>query len=294
MIRSSVPLLAAGIASGCSIIGCGEGSGGTGGVGDCPVGSESCPCTAGGACDPGLTCLSGFCVDVTCETDLDCPNGFTCYLTAERCANADSDLDPPTILSADILPPAAKLDDEIVVRLFADEEIREAEVWYVRGGDIVFFGTLIALDPSEDDDPEIFRYEARGTAGEGDGVAKVQGMVRDLFGNFSELTALGSLVLDNTAPAPQAVTGDLVGASGDTVYLSFSVTEALALAPVVFINLPDGRRDFIMSSVFPPPYEFSLVIPDNAPSNTYSVSMVLVDVLGNEGQWELPAALEIL
>lgn len=28
---------------------------------ECPVGSEGCPCTAGGGCDPGLTCISGYC-----------------------------------------------------------------------------------------------------------------------------------------------------------------------------------------------------------------------------------------
>lgn len=29
----------------------------------CPVGSEGCPCTVGGVCDPGLECLSNVCVD---------------------------------------------------------------------------------------------------------------------------------------------------------------------------------------------------------------------------------------
>src|SRR5260221_12282884 len=29
----------------------------------CSVGSEGCACTPGGACDPGLSCLSKFCVD---------------------------------------------------------------------------------------------------------------------------------------------------------------------------------------------------------------------------------------
>ncbi len=29
----------------------------------CKVGAESCPCTGGGGCDPGLTCLSDTCVD---------------------------------------------------------------------------------------------------------------------------------------------------------------------------------------------------------------------------------------
>lgn len=32
-------------------------------TGDCSVGSERCQCTRGGACDPGLECLSGICVD---------------------------------------------------------------------------------------------------------------------------------------------------------------------------------------------------------------------------------------
>jgi hypothetical protein len=30
---------------------------------DCTVGSEACPCTPGGGCDPGLSCYSGVCVD---------------------------------------------------------------------------------------------------------------------------------------------------------------------------------------------------------------------------------------
>jgi hypothetical protein len=30
---------------------------------NCPVGSEKCPCTTGGSCDPGLDCFSGICVD---------------------------------------------------------------------------------------------------------------------------------------------------------------------------------------------------------------------------------------
>jgi hypothetical protein len=35
----------------------------TGAPGPCELGSEGCPCTAAGACDPGLTCLSMICVD---------------------------------------------------------------------------------------------------------------------------------------------------------------------------------------------------------------------------------------
>ena len=31
-------------------------------TGECPVGTETCPCTPGGACDPGLECRSGLCV----------------------------------------------------------------------------------------------------------------------------------------------------------------------------------------------------------------------------------------
>ncbi|MEZ4225332.1 MAG: hypothetical protein R3B13_30555 [Polyangiaceae bacterium] len=33
------------------------------GSGACAVGTESCECTAGGACDPGLSCLSNICVN---------------------------------------------------------------------------------------------------------------------------------------------------------------------------------------------------------------------------------------
>ncbi|MEM9461875.1 MAG: hypothetical protein AAGF11_47390 [Myxococcota bacterium] len=33
--------------------------------GPCVAGQEGCPCTPGGACDPGLMCLSDLCVDVS-------------------------------------------------------------------------------------------------------------------------------------------------------------------------------------------------------------------------------------
>ena len=43
----------------------------TGAPGPCPVGSEGCSCTAAGACNPGLSCLSMICVD----TGQSCPVG---------------------------------------------------------------------------------------------------------------------------------------------------------------------------------------------------------------------------
>ncbi len=48
---------AASVANGCAA------GGDTTGSSDCAVGSEKCQCTTGGACDPGLSCLSSICVD---------------------------------------------------------------------------------------------------------------------------------------------------------------------------------------------------------------------------------------
>lgn len=53
------------------VLSCGGSGGGGGGDGDCPVGSERCPCTGGGACDPGLECLSDVCVDAGGDSDAD-------------------------------------------------------------------------------------------------------------------------------------------------------------------------------------------------------------------------------
>jgi hypothetical protein len=36
---------------------------------DCPVGSEGCACTSGGACDEGLVCLSNLCVESDAQGD---------------------------------------------------------------------------------------------------------------------------------------------------------------------------------------------------------------------------------
>lgn len=51
------------------------GTGTGGGTAGCEVGQEGCPCTASGSCDPGLQCLSQFCVDV----------GDMCPIGAEGC-----------------------------------------------------------------------------------------------------------------------------------------------------------------------------------------------------------------
>ena len=48
---------------------------GGGSEGPCPVGTEGCACTPADACDPGLQCLSGFCVDA----------GPGCPVGAEGC-----------------------------------------------------------------------------------------------------------------------------------------------------------------------------------------------------------------
>ena len=40
----------------------------------CTPGIEGCPCTRGGACDPGLSCISEVCVDASCAVgSLGCP-----------------------------------------------------------------------------------------------------------------------------------------------------------------------------------------------------------------------------
>ncbi|RMG95329.1 MAG: DUF4215 domain-containing protein [Deltaproteobacteria bacterium] len=42
------------------------GTAGTAGTGDCPLGTQGCPCSAGGACGDGLACVGGTCVAPTC------------------------------------------------------------------------------------------------------------------------------------------------------------------------------------------------------------------------------------
>ncbi|MCA9707333.1 MAG: hypothetical protein KDK70_15880 [Myxococcales bacterium] len=48
---------------------------------DCTIGSVSCPCTAGGACDPGLTCVGGSCILLECPVGAEgcpCTGGGVC------------------------------------------------------------------------------------------------------------------------------------------------------------------------------------------------------------------------
>ena len=41
----------------------------------CPAGTESCPCSPGGECEPGLSCLSNVCVDPGTDTTSDTETG---------------------------------------------------------------------------------------------------------------------------------------------------------------------------------------------------------------------------
>jgi hypothetical protein len=55
----AVLLLGVLVSTGCSDDDAGGDDGGS-----CSVGGEGCPCTGGGACDPGLTCASDLCIDL--------------------------------------------------------------------------------------------------------------------------------------------------------------------------------------------------------------------------------------
>ncbi len=56
-------LSVAALLSAAAPLGCGDDSVQSSTNADCPVGSEGCPCTDGGACDGELSCLSDVCVD---------------------------------------------------------------------------------------------------------------------------------------------------------------------------------------------------------------------------------------
>ncbi len=47
----------------------------SGEAGACATGTEGCPCTPGGACDPGLECASSLCVRLTSDAAGDAPIG---------------------------------------------------------------------------------------------------------------------------------------------------------------------------------------------------------------------------
>ena len=62
---------------------------------NCPVGSETCPCTDGGACDAGLECRSGLCVEgdpqPTSTTD---PSGTSATVSTDPTAASSEDDGP--------------------------------------------------------------------------------------------------------------------------------------------------------------------------------------------------------
>ena len=67
----------------------------------CPVGSEGCPCTDGGTCDPGLACDSGVCTDCPigsegceCTAGGSCDPGLICDAGLCSPASGDGDGDP--------------------------------------------------------------------------------------------------------------------------------------------------------------------------------------------------------
>ncbi|MEM9453373.1 MAG: hypothetical protein AAGF11_04290 [Myxococcota bacterium] len=68
---------AGGLALGIGIgIACGEEP-----SGNCAIGGNGCPCTAGGSCDPGLTCIAGTCTLENCPVGAEgclCTGGGSC------------------------------------------------------------------------------------------------------------------------------------------------------------------------------------------------------------------------
>lgn len=84
---------------------------------DCPVGREGCPCTGGGACDPGLTCDAGTCVDGSATSG---PSPMTNGTTIGGTADEDSG-DIKLDVGADDLPvgPCMKTGCTRVDMLFA-------------------------------------------------------------------------------------------------------------------------------------------------------------------------------
>ncbi len=76
------------------------------GADECPVGSLDCPCTEGGACDPGLSCQSDVCVessggDTDTDTDVDTDSDSDTDSDADTDADSDTDSDTDTDTDTD-------------------------------------------------------------------------------------------------------------------------------------------------------------------------------------------------
>ncbi len=76
----------------------------------CPIGSETCPCTGGGGCDTGLTCLSKICVnkgdtggdaDTDGDTDADTDTDTDADTDTDTDGDTDADTDADTDTDAD-------------------------------------------------------------------------------------------------------------------------------------------------------------------------------------------------
>lgn len=73
--------------------------------GDCTVGSRTCPCTSGGGCDPGLSCIDGICVlfgDTNSSTAS--ASGTDSDAESESASESDSDSDSDSDPSATTSP----------------------------------------------------------------------------------------------------------------------------------------------------------------------------------------------
>ncbi len=106
---------------------------GGGGDGSCPVGFAGCPCTRGGACDPGLECVDGTCLgptvdagadtvpEIECASDGECDDGDpctadTCDADWGECAHGPQDADGDGYVAASVgetvCPGGTDCDDE--------------------------------------------------------------------------------------------------------------------------------------------------------------------------------------
>ncbi len=101
MHRSSINLLRAVLLCSCfSVMACSRGDGSNNGESNCSIGAEGCACTAGGGCDPGLTCLSNLCVDASgdadADTDMDTDTDSDLDADTDADGDTDSDVDSDT------------------------------------------------------------------------------------------------------------------------------------------------------------------------------------------------------
>ncbi|MEM6731401.1 MAG: hypothetical protein AAF658_07580, partial [Myxococcota bacterium] len=213
---------------------------------------------------------------IGCESNTDCPSGFTCQTAAGRCVESvDATQAPAQIQDVAVAGTLARVGTTISVDFTTDIELLEEPVVELASSPPLRFSATRLENTS-------FRFESTIDSILSDGTFPVNISLVDVNGNPVDQSVDDQLVtLDFTLPGLSAFTANngVPLKIGDALTIDFVASEPLQSARVV---LADGTELVRNDAVAAPDFQFTGALGSGAAEGTLDVAIELVDVAGND------------